>query len=366
MKLRYTIFIAVALLIISCGEKKQTTTMQGMQVKQTVDVVEVQPEKYTLSERFPATLAANKIVQLRPDVSGYLEGIHVQDGSWVTKGQVLYDIDKSRYQAAYNQLKAGLQQALANLAQKERDLKRYQDLLAHDAIATQMVEQARTATQVEQSNVAAAKAALAQSATNLNHAVIRAPISGKIGISQVKTGDVINAGQTLINTIVNDNPIYVDFNISQSDINKLTGTANRTSGKITYRLLLPDGTTNPSNGKLLLVNNQVDPATGTITARLEFPNADHTLQSGMNAVILVTYPAAENEIGVPTKSLNQTLAETSVYTIDNNNVVILKNIQTGATIDSLTVVKGLNAGDRVVVQGLQKIKPGDTVNVKMQ
>lgn len=368
MKLRYTALAATIFMIISCAgkEKKQPGQMQGAHVKQTVPVIAVQPTRYTLTQRFPATLAANKIVQLRPDVSGYLEGIHVKDGSMVTKGQVLYDIDKSRYQAAYNQAKASLQQASANLSQKNRDLKRYLDLQAKDAIATQMVEQAKTSAQVEEANVAAANAALSQAATNLNHAVVRAPISGKIGISEVKTGDVINAGQTLINTIVDDNPMYVDFNISQTDIQQLTGSRSGKTGGISYQLMLPDGTHYPEDGKLLLVNNQVDPATGTITARLEFPNRDHSLQSGMNAVIIVTYPAADSAIAVPTKSLIQTLGETSVYIVDENKVVILKHIQTGPAVDSLTIVKGLTPGQKIVVDGIQKVKPGDTVNVNVQ
>lgn len=354
--------IAIIILMASCSVKKNTPGTAGMQMKPTVQAVMVQPQKYTITESYPAILTANMIVQLRPDVSGYIEAIHVKDGSWVTKGQVLYDIDKSRYQAAYNQALATLQQANASLAQHQRDYKRYADLLQHDAIASQLVEQARTTMQVGEANVAAAKAALAQAGTNLSHAVVRAPISGKIGISQLKLGDVVNAGQTLINTIVNDNPMYADFNMPQASIPELSGVSGH---HIIYNLQLPGSTVSMGNGRLLLINNQVDPQSGTVTVRLEFSNKDHLLQSGMNASVVLKHPGADSMIAVPTKSLIHTLGETAVFVVGSDNVVSMKQVEDGAVIDSLTIVNGLNPGERIVVDGLQKVKPGDTVNVSL-
>ena len=362
MKPWFVVIIVVAFMAVSCNGKKnsQSAAGMGMKMQQVVTAVEVLPQSYTVTESYPATLAANTLVQLRPDVSGYIDGIHVKDGSWVTKGQVLYDIDKSRYQAAYNQALAALQQANATLSQQQRDYKRYTDLKEHDAIASQLVDQAQTTVQVGEANVAAAKAALAQAATNLNHAVVRAPITGKIGISLLKLGDVVNAGQTLINTIVNDNPIYADFNIPQNFIPQLK---EKGGSSINYNLQVPGSTTMIANGKLLLINNQVDPQSGTVTVRLEFPNSQHLLQSGMNAAVVLLHPGADSMIAVPTKSLIHTLGETAVFVVGNDNVVSMKNVEDGSVIDSLTVVHGLNPGDRIVVDGLQKIKPGDTVKI---
>lgn len=357
---------ALILIITSCSNKqKGAEEMAGMHIKQTIVAYTVQPAKYIISQHFPATLTANTIVQLRPDVSGYLEAVHVKDGSWVTHGQVLYDIDKSRFQAAYNQAAANLQQTQADLAQKQRDLKRYLDLQKHDAIAVQIVDQAGTAVKVAQANVAAAQAALNSAGTNLNHAVVHAPISGKIGIAQVKLGDIINSGQTLINTIVNDDPMYVDFNVPQNNIEEFAN-KNRESG-LKYLLQLPDGTMYPDEGKLLMINNMVDANSGTITIRLEFPNRKHLLQSGMNATVVISHPTADSALAIPTNALMQTLSETNVYTIGKGNVIEATQVIPGDIVDSLTIVNGgLQPGDRVAVSGIVKVQPGDTVNVKME
>lgn len=356
------LLIATVLLLASCSNKnKSAAGAQAQMPPASVTVYTATPTTYQITESFPATLNANTLVQLRPDVTGYLEAIRVPDGSHVQRGQVLYEIDKSRYQAAYNQAQANLQQAQADLAQKQRDLERYQDLLKHDAIARQVADQAGTAVKTSQANVAAAKAALDKAATDLNHAIIRAPMSGKIGMVQAKVGDIINAGQTVLNTIVNDNPMYADFDIPQARFREFSG-ENVSNKK--YYLQLADSSLYPDPGKLLVINNVVDPSTGTIRVRLEFPNKNGILKSGMNAVVLIEHPTDSDALAIPTKALIQTLSENSVYTVDQNNVVQSKQVTPGAQLDSLMIIeKGLSAGDRVIVNGLQKTRPGDTVKI---
>ncbi|MGH2643754.1 MAG: efflux RND transporter periplasmic adaptor subunit [Chitinophagaceae bacterium] len=365
-KLWLAIMPALILIIASCGNKKKDAAgMAGMRMKQTVTAYTVQPAKYIISQNFPATLTANTIVQIRPDVSGYLEAVHAKDGSWVSQGQILYDIDKSRFQAVYNQAQATLQQAQATLAQNRQDLDRYLNLQKHDAVAVQIVDQAGTTVKVAEANVAADKAALNNAATNLNHSAVRASISGKIGIAQVKLGDMINAGQTLINTIVNDNPMYVDFNVPQNDIDEFTN-KSKESG-LTYLLRMPDGTTYADKGKLLMINNMVDANSGTITIRLEFPNPNHLLQSGMNAAVVIRHETADSALAVPTNAFIQTLNETSVYTIGKDNVIQSTPIVPGDVVDSLTVINsGLQPGENIVINGIVNLRPGDTVNVKMK
>jgi membrane fusion protein (multidrug efflux system) len=352
----------LGMLVASCGNKTPAGATHAPRA--TVTAVTLKPAVYTISEEFPGTLEANTEVQLRPDVTGYLEAVKAADGSMVRRGQPLYDIDKTRYQAAYNQAAAALQQAQADLDQKQRDLKRYQDLLQHDAIAHQVAEQAGTAVKTAEANVAAAQAALHRAATDLNHATMRAPISGKLGILQVKVGDIINAGQTLINTLVNDDPMYADFSIPQSRIAEFTRHAGGSKDTWQYWLKLADSTQYASQGKLLMLDNKVDPSTGTIRVRLVFPNSHEVLKSGMSVVVVLRHPTDSSTLAVPTKALIQTLAETSVYTLGAGNVVAVKRIEPEAQLDSLTIVRGLQAGDRVVVEGLQQARPGDTVNVK--
>lgn len=354
----------------ACGNGKAPSAgMGGPHMKATVSATTVNPTSYTIDEKFPATLIANNIVELRPDVTGYLEAIRVKDGSNVSKGQVLYEVDKSRYAAAYGQVGASLQQAQADLAQKQRDLERYQNLLSHDAISKQTVDQAATAVKTAEANVAAAKAAVQKAGTDVNHAVLRAPLSGKIGIAQVKVGDIINAGQTLVNTIVNENPMFADFDVPQARIGEFTGGSKQMAGEPARKFYLQfaDSSRYDQTGKILAINNIVDPQTGTIRVRLEFPNKNGWLKSGMSCVVVMEYNTGANQLAIPAKAIIQTLAETNVYVLGPGDVVQPRPIEPGPITDSMLIIrKGLSAGDKVIVEGLQKVRPGDTVNVQMK
>lgn len=361
-----TFYVAGMILCAACGNSKkqqQQAAMMG-KMKPTVVAAEVVPAVYTVSEKFPATLVAHDIVQLKPDVSGYLEAIRVADGSNVTKGQPLYDIDRSRYTAAYGQVAATQQQAEADLAQRQRDYERYKSLLEHDAISKQTVDQAYTAMLTAQANVAAAKAAVARAGTDVNHAIVRAPVTGKIGIVQVKVGDVINAGQTLINTIVNEHPMFADMDIPQARLPEFLRIRNGKGGDEKFYIQFGDGTRYGEAGKVLTINNIVDPQTGTVRVRLVFDNKDGMLKSGMSIVIVMQYGTPATQLAIPAKAIIQNLSETSVYTISNDNVISARDIVPGPVTDTMQLVtSGLKPGDRIVVEGLQRVKPGDTVNI---
>jgi len=349
------------LLFASCGSR-QSGGMGGPGMRATVVAVDVTPGTYTIQESFPATLTGNNIVQLRADVTGYLEAIRVPDGSTVKKGQPLYEIDKSRYVAAYNQMNASLLQAQADLAQKQRDLERYQNLLQHDAISRQTVEQAATAAKTAEANVAAAKASLERAGTDVRHAIMQAPVSGKIGIAQVKVGDIVNAGQTLINTIVNEDPIYADFDVPQDRMHEFTGPPSGRDRR--FLLGFTDGTMYPREGRILTVNNIVDPQTGTIRVRLQFPNKEGMLKSGMTCLAVLQYQTPDTTLAVPAKAIMETLSEKNVYVIGPGNTLQLRAVVPGPQADTMQIInKGLKAGEKVVVEGLQKARPGDTVNV---
>lgn len=352
----------VLLCCSACGGKKQPGGgMGGPGMKATVVAANVTAAAFTVQEKFPATLVGNNIVQLRSDVTGYLEAIRAADGSTVSKGQPLYEIDKSRYAAAYNQLDASVLQAQADLGQKQRDLERYQNLLEHDAIAKQTVDQAGTAVKTAEANVAAAKAALQRAGTDVSHAIIRAPVSGKIGIVEIKVGDIVNAGQTLINTIVNENPIYADFDIPQGRFREFSGGNNKNRK---FLLGFADGSSYGPEGRILTVNNIVDPQTGTIRVRLQFPNKEEQLKSGMTCVAIMQYQTPDTALAIPAKAIMETLSEKNVYVVGPGNALQLRAVVPGPQTDTLLIIRqGLKAGDKVVIDGLQKARPGDTVNV---
>jgi membrane fusion protein (multidrug efflux system) len=360
-----TFYVAGMILCVACGNSKKQQQQAGMMgMKPTVVAAEVVPAVYTVSEKFPATLMAHDVVQLKPDVSGYLEAIRVADGSSVTKGQPLYDIDRSRYTAAYGQVAATQQQAEADLAQRQRDYERYKSLLEHDAISKQTVDQAYTAMLTSQANVAAAKASVARAGTDVNHAVVRAPVTGKIGIAQIKVGDVINAGQTLINTIVNEHPMFADMDIPQARLPEFLRIQKGKGGDEKFYIQFGDGTRYSETGKVLTINNIVDPQTGTVRVRLVFENKDNMLKSGMSIVIVMQYGTPATQLAIPAKAIIQNLSETSVYTISKDNVIGAQDIVPGPVTDTLQLVtSGLKAGDRIVVEGIQRVKPGDTVNI---
>jgi membrane fusion protein (multidrug efflux system) len=352
------------ILCVACGnsKKQQQAAMMG-KMKPTVVAAEVVPTSYTVAEKFPATLLAHDVVELRPDVSGYLEAIRVPDGSNVTKGQALYDIDRSRSEAAYGQVAASQQQAEADLAQKTRDYERYKSLLDHDAISKQTVDQAYTAMLTSKANVAAAKAAVAKAGTDVNHAIVKAPVTGKIGIVQIKVGDIVNAGQTLINTIVNEHPMFADMDIPQARLPEFIRIRNG-QGTEKFFIQFGDGTRYGEEGKVLTINNIVDPQTGTVRVRLVFQNKDNMLTSGMSIVVVMQYGTPATQLAIPAKAMIQNLSETSVYTISKDNVIASVDVVPGAITDTMLLINsGLKAGDRIVVEGLQRVKPGDTVNI---
>lgn len=364
LHLQRIILATGALLCVSCGGKKGGPGGgMGYGMKATVTATTVTTASYTVSEKFPATLVANNIVDIRSDVTGFLEAIRVKDGSSVTKGQPLYEIDRSRYSAAYSQVNASLQQAQAELAQRQRDYDRYNSLLEHDAISRQTVEQASTAVQTAKANVAAARANVQRAGTDVNHAILRAPVSGKIGIALLRVGDIVNAGQTQINTIVNENPMFADFDVPQSRLQEFIR-VEKGNTAIRFLISFTDGTQYDEPGKIQTINNIVDPQTGTIRVRLQFPNGKGMLKSGMSCVVNMIYATPDTQLAIPAKAMIQNLSETSVYTLSKDNVVQPKSVVPGPIVDTLLLInQGLQAGDRVVVEGVQKIRPGDTVNV---
>ncbi|RFS22036.1 efflux RND transporter periplasmic adaptor subunit [Chitinophaga silvatica] len=361
-----TLYVIGMVLCVACGNSKkqqQQAAMMAM-MKPTVTTFEVVPASYTVTEKFPATLVAHDIVELRSDVTGFLERIRAADGSMVTKGQPLYDIDRSRYVAAYGEVAASQQQAEADLAQKQRDYERYSTLLEHDAISKQTVDQAYTAVLTAKANVAAAKASVARAGTDVNHATVRAPASGKIGIVQIKVGDIVNAGQTLINTLVNEHPMFADMDVPQARGPEFAKILHGQGNGQRFYIQFGNGERYPEPGKILTLNNIVDPTTGTVKVRLVFPNKDGVLKSGMSIVLIMEYASPANQLAIPNKAIVQNLSETSVFVLSKDNVASSKHIVPGPVSDTMLLVnEGLNAGDRIVVDGIQKVKPGDTVNV---
>jgi RND family efflux transporter MFP subunit len=313
---------------------------------------------------YPATVTPLNQVDIKPQVSGNITGIFFKDGQFVRKGMKLYEIDQQQYKAAYEQAVANVQVAEANESKAQQDADRYTQLSQQDAIAKQTLDHAVSDLESNKKQVQAAKANVASVETNLKYSLISAPFDGTIGISEVKIGTSVYQ-QTLLNTISSDDPMAVDIPIEQTEIPKFTsylqkGTNDKDS---IFTLVLPDGSIYQNPGKLILLDRAVDPQTGTIKARLVFPNKSKLLKPGITTNIRVKHNAAESSLLIPYKAVVEQLGEYFVYTVNNNRAKQHK-ISLGAKINANVVVKsGLNVGDSVITEGVQKLRDSVAIQV---
>jgi membrane fusion protein (multidrug efflux system) len=225
MKSKHSPFLftgVFALLLLACGDDKKAAQQQAAPPPVYVSVMTVKDTAAVYYEEFPATLAALNEVKLTAQVNGYITGVYFKDGSKVSKGQRLYSIDQQVYGANLQQAIAAQQVQETNLLKAQKDAERYHELDKHDAIAKQQVDYADAALDAARKQVAAARAAVSAVRANVGFAVIRAPFTGTIGISQVKVGTAVVAGQTILNTVSTDDPVAVDININQQDIFRFT------------------------------------------------------------------------------------------------------------------------------------------------
>ena len=336
----------ISVFIVSCGgnENRQMRFPPAQVAAYTV-----KQEKASYYSEYPATVTALNQVEIRPEVSGYLTGIYFKDGQNVTKGMKLYAIDEQQYKAAYDVAKANLNRA-------QQDYDRYNELAKNNAIATQVLEHAQADLKAAESNLNAVE-------TNLRNSIIYAPFDGTIGISQVKLGAALVAGQSLMNTISSDNPIAVDFPVDEKQIARFNELLNKKADgrDSTFTIQLPDGSIYPYPGRLILLDRAVDPQTGTITARLEFPNKNDLLRPGLTCNVRVLNTTSSGSILIPYKAVVVQMGEYFVFVVDGNKVSQRK-IEVGIPIkDMIIVTGGLKPGEQVVTEGVQKLRDNSPI-----
>ena len=332
-------------------------------VSVNVDIVKSGSARYT--DTYPATVTAVNQVDVRPQVAGYITGIFFKEGQHVEKGQKLYQIDGQQYQGAYDQAVAQLDVSEANLSKAQKDADRYEELGKQDAIAQQTVEHSQADLQSAKKQVAAAKANVSALQVNLRYTTIYAPLSGTIGISEVKQGAAVSPGSTVLNTISSDNPIGVDVALSETLIPFMEKISkNKFSKKDSvFILTLADQSRYPYPGEIYIIDRAVDPQTGTIKVRLIFPNPDNLLKAGMSCNLLISNNSNEQTILIPYKAVVEQMAEYFVYVL-NADTVAQRKITLGQRIRENVVVKsGLKENEIIVLDGVQKLKDGSKVKV---
>ncbi len=360
-KVSFLYFFTAVIVLSSCGDKKPPP--QGPPPAVPVTLASVSSTSAVYYDEYPGTVSALNEIKLTAQVTGYVTGIHFKDGDKVRKGQLLYSLDAQVYNANYQQAVANLQVQEANLAKASKDADRYHELDKHDAIAKQQVDYADAAYDVAKRQLAAAKANVSSVQSNVKFANIYAPFSGTIGISQVKQGTSVVAGQTVLNTVSTDNPIAVDFAVDQKEIYrfiKLQQNSNKSSDSLFTIAFGAD--VYPYPGKIGLIDRAVDPQTGTIKTRLIFPNDKGMLRAGMNATVRVKNNAAAKSTIIPYKAVTEQLGEFFVYVVGDSNKVSQHKVQLGKQIGADIIVKqGLNEGDKIAVEGVQNLKEGTVI-----
>ncbi|QQL51534.1 efflux RND transporter periplasmic adaptor subunit [Mucilaginibacter ginkgonis] len=390
MKLRYpalALMISVGLFSCKGKDDKQAQAPQATPV--SIDSARIAKAIYY--DPYQATIVALKTVEIRSQIQGFITGIFFKEGSVVKQGQPLYEIDKRKYLDALQQQKANLSSAIANQVKAQKDADRYSFLLKNDAVARQTYDQAIAQLQTNKSQVAVARAAVASAQTDLSYATIRAPFTGRIGISQVKLGAQITPGSTLLNTLSSENPIAADIIVNESDINRFYGFQKQGSDS-TFRLQLSDGTKYLKPGKIFAIDRGVNNQTGSIKVRVQFPNDQDILKDGMSAVLNVLNTVSGDRVQIPYKAITEQMGEFFVFVAKDTTVTkedsintVKKDtaaakaggIQTGkymiakqqkVTIGprvnaDVVVLSGLKAGQRIVTAGFQRLKDGGKITL---
>lgn len=330
-----------------------------------VSVLTVQPRTVTAQYEFVGQAEASKSVEVRAQVSGVIVSRPYAEGTDVPKGTLLFRIDPTTYEATYRSAQAQLANAQATLANAERNLARLRPLLADHAVAQKDVDDAETTAEQSRASVRSAQAAVDQAKKNYDNTFVRAEIAGRAGRAQLVLGALVSGPSDLLTTVEQVDPIYVNFNPSDQDVLRWRRdiVSKRillpSSGILDARAVLADGSVFRDTGKVNFVDLALQPTTGTLQLRAQFPNPEHTLLPGQFVRIQFVGVRRTGAILVPQRAVQQGLSGAFVYVLGPGERVAARNVTASNWDGGWWVVDdGLTATDRVVVDGVQKIAPG--------
>jgi len=368
-----TMILAAAALLAVCslaGCQNSGAKAPGPAGPPEVAVVEMKPERIAITTELPGRTSAYLIAEVRPQVSGIIQQRFFKEGSDVKAGEVLYQIDPATYQAAYDSARAALARAEANVTSIRFRADRYRELVEIRAVSRQEYDDATAALKQAEAEIAAGKAAVETARINLGYTRVTAPIAGRIGKSSVTVGALVTAGQGLpLATVQQIDPVYVDVTQSSAVLLQLqkamaSGALKRDSAnRARVKLILEDGTPYPLEGALQFQDVTVDQTTGSYILRIVFPNPKRVLLPGMFARAVLEEGVSEKALLVPQQGVSRDPKGNPVALIvDAENKVQQRVLTLVRTIgDRWLVSDGLAPGERVVVEGMQKVRPGAVV-----
>jgi multidrug efflux system membrane fusion protein len=333
-----------------------------------VDVAQVSTRSITDWREYSGRLEAVDHVQIRPLVSGTITAVHFKDGSVVRAGDVLFTIDPRPYQAAVDKARADLAAAKARVAYTGADLARARRLLAKNAIAERDFEEKRNASRVAAAEKQGAEAALASAELDLEHTQIVAPVSGRVSRAEVTEGNIVGAGTAAppLTTLVSIDKMYASFEVDEQSFLSFVNPARKGQGQQTsVSLGLSNERGFPRQGEVASIDNRLDTSSGTIRVRAIFDNADGMLVPGLYARIRLGGGAPRAAVLIDETAIGTDQDKRFVVVVDEQNRTAYREVQLGALQEGLRVVEaGLAPGERIVVNGLQRIRPGDPVEPK--
>lgn len=361
--------LSSALVLGACDDKQQAAAPKMPPTE--VGVVTVAPRTLEISSELPGRTSAFRVAEVRPQVNGIIKKRLFVEGSDVKAGQQLYQIDPALYQATLDSARADLVRAEATLRSVKAKAQRYSDLVSANAVSRQDYDDTMSSRAQNEATVSAAKAAVDTARINLDYTKVFSPISGRIGKSTVTEGALVTANQTAaMATVQQLDPIYVDITQSSAELLQLRREISAghikgaDAGQAPVTLVMEDGHPYELQGQLQFSDVTVDQTTGAVQLRAVFPNPKLDLLPGLFVRARVDQGSRENALTLPQKAVVRTPdGGASIWVVGADNTVSQRVVKTTQAVgDAWLVTDGIAAGDKVVVEGLQKIKPGMTVN----
>ena len=354
-------FLCISLMLLctlpGCTSKEEKPAPPPL----AVTVAPVVQKDVNIQQDWIGTMLGNVDADIRPKVDGFLLAQFYAEGSYIKKGQAMFQLDQRQAQAAVQQAQGRLERARASLAQAQIDVRRYTPLVAQKAVSQAELDKAQSMERAATAEVDADQAVLDNAKLNLGWTTVTSPISGIAGISKVGVGDLMTP-TTIMTTVSDINPINVDFSIAEQDYMRFTREKTGRDAGRSLQLILGDGAVFPERGRALLVNREVDARTGTIQVRAEFPNPGNVLRPGQYARIRAVTEVRKNALLVPQQAVSELQGIYQVGVVGQDNKVAIKTVKLGPQFGDMWVVEsGLEAGENVIVDGLQRVKTGMTV-----
>jgi multidrug efflux system membrane fusion protein len=354
-----TVFSLLAALGLAGCHAAAQTQAGGPPPAPEVTVTDVQTKSLRQWDEFTGRLEAIDSVEIRPRVGGYINASAFEEGARIHKGQLLFQIDPRPFQAEVDRLTAEVNRSKAKLELATNDQGRGQRLVNQNAMAKGEFDQLDSAQKAAVADLAAAQASLESARLNLEFTRVVSPIDGRVGRALITKGNLVT-NSSLLTTVVSDTPIYAAFNADEQTFLKYANAQRGTAAPVYMGLMTEDGY--PHTGKLHFIDNTLDPKSGTILGRAVFDNADGKFTPGLFARIRLVSDQAQTVALIPDQSIGTDLGKRFVLVLTPDNKVDYRAVTLGPLAGELRIVRtGLVAGDKVVVSGLQKVKPGDAV-----